>query len=906
MANQARKFDCSSRLVSSESVGVANTIRLICGVFGLALLLNVATNFSAYASSNADAAPGSKVPRVCRPLPPATSSQFLTRLTDFMNAFCYQQLNWQSDSGQHSSEGTHSSSVQIWYSPSLFTWLTTNNRQGTPPDGAILIKEEHSSSTAPLEGWSVMIKASDISWDGWYWASLSAPSMKNPNAYPGPCSPPQTIYNSAGQTTCINCHASAIDHQLTFASTAYGAGTSAALSSHDSFEHPAPWLANFQNRSSRESGTNVQDEASSVPDDIFVNLRPLTKGKVPCMAPQEFDHVVSPSASKGGPQEFITSDQCAGCHDASGTLAGATANMLQTVAGQQLNLSVYGEWSTSMMGLAGRDPIFLAQLDTESTLHKKVAGQKNGAAFVQDFCLRCHGVMGQRQFHIDNGDKAMFTRDMLSSPTSQYGALARDGVSCAVCHHIKFNDPGDTSTFTGLFKVGPPNEVYGPYPDNYAADGAKVGDSVVPLPMQNALGISPKQFDSKDTIGNGICASCHTIQLPVIDAKGQPVLVNGQPKTEYEQTTFLEWEDSNFVSTAPCTSACHMTTSYGSTPLTFKVANIEDDTFPAIPTITPPTPFFSTVLPTIDITVQPRTSYARHQFVGANLFALDMFNQFGRQLGIIGSDPYVDSGVVPEWQTTVAGAISQAQTGTATVSINSPIMDGTNLTADVLVQSQVGHDFPSGVSFRRAFINFQVLDRGGKVLWASGNTNSSGVIVDTAGNPLTTEFFSPTQQTYQPHFWTGAPITSDQQVQIYEELVQDPQGMLTTDFLALDTKVKDNRILPQGWQPGGFAGTITAPVGTGNDPDYETNGCGCSEVRYQVPLSALSGTPASVQATVYYQSIPPYYLRQRSQTGHGPDTARLINFVSQLSTKLYPEISNWKLQIATSGPVAIP
>ena len=114
-----------------------------------------------------------------------------------------------------------------------------------------------------------------------------------------------------------------------------------------------------------------------------------------------------------------------------------------------------------MMGLSGRDPIFFAQLDTESTLHKKVVGQKNGAAFVQDTCLRCQCVMGQRQFHIDNGDKAMFTRDILTSPTSQCGALARDGVSCTVCHQIAFNDPNDTSTYTGLFKVGPPSVLTG-------------------------------------------------------------------------------------------------------------------------------------------------------------------------------------------------------------------------------------------------------------------------------------------------------------------------------------------------------------------------------------------------------------------------------------------------------------
>ena len=57
---------------------------------------------------------------------------------------------------------------------------------------------------------------------------------------------------------------------------------------------------------------------------------------------------------------------------------------------------------------------------------------------------------------------------------------------------------------------------------------------------------------------------------------------------------------------------------------------------------------------------------------------------------------------------------------------------------------------------------------------------------------------------------------------------------------------------------------------------------------------------------MYYQSIPPYYLRQRSEDANGPDTARLIKFTNELDVNKYTEISNWKLKIASSGPVDIP
>jgi hypothetical protein len=252
----------------------------------------------------------------------------------------------------------------------------------------------------------------------------------------------------------------------------------------------------------------------------------------------------------------------------------------------------------------------------------------------------------------------------------------------------------------------------------------------------------------------------------------------------------------------------------------------------------------------------------------------------------------------------VQEGVTLAQTSTAQVTIGTPTKTGGNLQADVTVTNLAGHNFPSGVSFRRAFLDFQVLDAIGNVLWESGGTDANGVIVDTSGKQLVTEFFSPTQQTYQPHFWTGNPITSDEQVQIYEEMVRDPQGLLTTSLLALDNKVKDNRIQAQGRSSTGPNAGIIASVGTGADPSYQ-DGCGCSVVRYQIPLTGALANAAMVQATLYYQSIPPYYLRQRAEDASGPDTARLVNYTNELDVNKYTEISNWKLKIASSEPVDI-
>jgi hypothetical protein len=865
------------------------------GVICLAMSMMVACGGGSGPSPSASNDP-------CAPLPPAADPDFLVHLTPFMNNLCYQKQNWQHDAQVRTSDGVHPF-VRVWYSPPLFDWITVKNRTGPVPNGAIVVKEQYQSQTAPLSEWTVMVKDSNLSWDGWYWADLVNPSPRNPNATPTPlpgggCAEPQVQFSGAG-LYCLNCHASAINNQGTYSSTEYIDPPSGA----GGFVDAAAAIEDMHNVSSRQSpGAEAAEQAPKfvdrLPSSVFANLKSLADRSAPCMVSQAFDHVVPAAKSAGGPQQFVTSDQCADCHDATGTLAGVVPNMIYGAQSPApANLSPYGEWRYSMMGLAGRDPIFFAQLDTESTLHGHLAGVADGSAFVQDFCLRCHGVMGQRQFHIDqgNGPNTLFTREVLQDPKSKYGALARDGVSCAVCHHISDDQLGDRSTETGLFKLGPASEVYGPFPSDPDPTGAKSGDSVIPLPMQNSEGITPMQ--GLHIQQANLCASCHTILLPVFDANGNRVIENGEPKSEYEQTTFFEWLNSGFI-TIPC-QQCHMPDSYQDNPLQFKIANIEDNTFPAVPDHGP-----STRLPDDDLILEARSPYRRHQLLGINLFALEMFDQFRADLGLFQFDPNLPNPLAKQifsQKTAVAEAVTQAQTSTAEVTILSAAKTGGVLQAEVQVDNLAGHNFPSGVSFRRAFLNFQVLDADGNVLWASGNTNSDGVIVDNAGNPLPTEFFSASQQAFQPHFWTDNPITSDSQVEIYEELATDPQGLLTTSFLSLDHKVKDNRIQPQGRSFNGPNADITAPVGTGGDPTY-MNGCGCSIVRYQIPITSNA---AAVNATLYYQSIPPYYLRQRAEDAHGPDTARLITFTNQLNTSNYPEIANWKLKIATSGPIGI-
>jgi len=811
----------------------------------------------------------------CQALPPASSEGFEAKLENFLVGSCYQATGWMHDANVRSSGGVHPF-VKIWYSPQIWKWITVDQRKGNPPDGAMLVKEQYEKLTqkSPDE-WTVMVKDSKGSHDGWYWADLSAPdsstssaSNEKESSLRKGSSPQcqQASYPSIGfGQYCLNCHASAAGMTSTYANSTHVTGL-----------EPGP-------------------PSSDVPPDDNIHHRLARKlfqkdviSPSPCMIPESFDHVV-PRAEANHPWHFVTSDQCTGCHNATGTLSPTTADLPRmlwpnALADPMVNVSPNGEWRFSMMGLSGRDPIFFSQLNSENTLHPVLEGHSRDAKpFVQDLCLSCHGVMGERQFKADTGN--LFTRAELLKSDSPYGALARDGVSCAACHHIAAEGLGDPSTFTAKFNLGPVNELYGPYKDN-----------VKTYSMKSATGMEPMATDQNQIESAKLCGSCHTIVLPVFRFDGRQATHNGQLATFYEQTTYLEWLNSDFLNQS-CQS-CHMPHDYKGNPLSYKIANIEDNTFPPIPTRTPDA----------NVTLVERDDYHRHALLGINIFALEMFKQFRSELGLYQEDPMLRNPdqTIPGIDTAIATSLESASQKTAVVEVQSLGREEDRIVADVKITNLVGHSFPSGVGFRRAFVDFQVLDEDGKVLWESGKTNDDGVITDGRGLPLATEFFTFFQQRFQKHHWVKDPIRRENEVQIYEELVVNPEGFLTTSFIALDHKVKDNRLQPRGWKASGPFADETGPVGTclskreGGDCDSSyMDGSGSNVIRYEIPLNRQTAKAASVRATLYYQSIPPYYLFDRATDAVGTDTSRLIRFTKEIKLNDTP-VKNWKLPIASA------
>ncbi|OKH87095.1 hypothetical protein [Thalassospira sp. TSL5-1] len=907
--------------------------------------------------------------------------------------------------------GTHSP-VVIWYSPEMVTWLEKNRPTGKAhpepqaaiPDGAIMVKEMYPQPAAacakydpnylfPTSGAAIMVRDAQESKDGWFWGWYGWPGEGWAPDWPaGESNAPPNM--GFGQY-CVNCHGSS--HDMTFAEERNmqgHPGQSEVFLSQDFFAGQyigTDEVPKIGRTVSAAAGAMAQLEADGAGDSIHalrahMEAKPVPHGQkrteplqellvlmrnaerfgvVPehrfIMPSQTYDNVWMPASGPSPQSQYLTSDQCTGCHDAGSTGLQFDMTMPDPQSDKLLNLSPYATWRSSPMGLAGRDPIFFAQMASETqTFHH------DQADLVQTTCLGCHGILGQRQYQIDHakdnaGDCGVFDRDIVNAVPyppenpgaghASYGALARDGISCMACHQmvlgkeatekyaddpqnacvlkrqelINADNTGFGKTFTGSFLVGPAGKLFGPF------------DKPKTHPMDYTLGIKPEKGDAIST--SEMCGTCHTVHLPVLH-EGKTIA------HVYEQTTYVEWAFSAYrtgstidgplpagAGAEPATCQdCHMPSRDAGGTFKSKIASIQEfSNFPAAANTFAPE----------DIDLEQREGFAKHTLVGLNLFLVKMFQQFPDVMGVPTADPMMNSKKAIDPLELTARAINQ-QAANATVSIglgDEPVIANGKLHAAVSITSHTGHKFPSGVGFRRAFVNFEVLDARDKVIWASGRVNKAGVLVDQNQKPITGELWwdetctariEPEKRMHQPHYEV---ISHQDQTQIYQELVSTPprdgsqfacghnvrpQGELTTSFLSICAEVKDNRLPPPGYLGLAERTAISKALGAGADlaedagftavgadPDYlGPTEQGGDNLRYEISLKEIEGTPAKVRARLYYQATPPFYLQDRFCTAKGDDTDRLA-YLAQYLNLDGTQAENWALKLVDTGPVRI-
>jgi hypothetical protein len=412
-------------------------------------------------------------------------------------------------------------------------------------------------------------------------------------------------------------------------------------------------------------------------------------------------------------------------------------------------------------------------------------------AEIEDICATCHMPMARTTLSSEGRQGTVFDGG-LADAGHELNILAMDGVSCTVCHQIRETNLGQPS-YSGQFLIDtdtPPGErlIFGPY---------TVEDDQAGI-MQSASGFVPAQGPMW---GGGVhisqselCATCHTLYLQTLDASGEPA--GFFP----EQVPYLEWFYSDYRRTRTCQS-CHMPSAQGGV----RVATTS---------------------------VSPRSPFSQHVFVGGNVYILTMLDAFGEDLGVTASENH--------FETTIGHTLDQLQNSTATVGVENITLSSTRLVLEVVVSNQAGHKFPTGFPSRRAWLHLTLRDASGQTVFESGAFNPDGSIV---GNDADVD-----PAAYEPHYQT---IVSPEQVQIYETILRDTRGLVTTQLMMAAGYLKDNRLLPEGFEKSAPYPDIAVRGEAFEDPDFVDGG---DRVQYSIALQEAQG-PFSLTVELLYQSI---------------------------------------------------
>jgi hypothetical protein len=308
--------------------------------------------------------------------------------------------------------------------------------------------------------------------------------------------------------------------------------------------------------------------------------------------------------------------------------------------------------------------------------------------------------------------------------------------------------------------------------------------------MKSASGFIPQE--GKHMAKAEACGTCHNLYTPYLDDQGK---VAGEFP---EQMIYSEWANSSYRS-GDC-QVCHMPQAQGGV----KIATTGG---------------------------QKRSPFFEHIFVGGNAFMGKIFSQNTEALQLTAS---------PAQFETISGlAQQQIEQQTASLTLDGVKLQGSRLTGQVQLVSKVGHKFPAGFPSRRAWLHVTVFDKAGKPVFESGAVRPDGLI---AGNDNDAD-----ASRFEPHYTT---LAAPDQVQIYEAIMADVNGKVTTNLLRGASYAKDNRVLPVGFDLKAANPDIQVR-GVEKDADFAPGGD-----RLNLDLDLDAGqAPFTLKVELLYQSI---------------------------------------------------
>ncbi|HNR38577.1 MAG TPA: hypothetical protein PKN61_06050, partial [Acidobacteriota bacterium] len=420
-------------------------------------------------------------------------------------------------------------------------------------------------------------------------------------------------------------------------------------------------------------------------------------------------------------------------------------------------------------------------------VRREITDHPSHQAAIEDECSACHMPMARYLAKTAGGQGAVFANLPVGQAAAAHAPLAADGVSCTLCHQMSAAGLGQRSTFTAGFGIDAP--ATGAAPLIHGPFDVDAGRRRI---MHSSSGYTPAKAAHLSEAG--VCASCHTLFTASLGPNGE--VVGELP----EQVPYLEWEHSAYAGVQSC-QACHM---------------------PAEAEPVAVTPVLG----------DPRPAVSAHTFLGGNTLMMRIFNRYRNELGVAALPEELDAAA----RRTEAHLASES----ATIAVTATRADNGCLVADVEVVNRAGHKLPTAYPSRRAWLHVAVRDRSGAVVFESGAVSPDGRI---AGNDNDAD-----AARFEPHY---DEITAGDQVQVYEPILGDPAGAVTTGLLTAVSYLKDNRLLPRGFDKRTAPKDVAVHGAASADDDFAGGG---DRIRYAMDLSGATG-PFTVSVRLYYQSI---------------------------------------------------
>ena len=501
--------------------------------------------------------------------------------------------------------------------------------------------------------------------------------------------------------------------------------------------------------------------------------------------------VPEPIADRVTDHAFVTdhfsgSANCAACHDG-----------IRDTTGQ--DVSIVADWEPSMMAGSSRDPLWRAKVASEIRRNPALREE------IEATCSRCHAPMAHVEAEFATADITLFDGGFLHPDNVLFDAAA-DGVSCTLCHQIAdVPELGTEAGFSGNFEV----------PYSFGTDRLAFGqyDAPFEMVMRNQVGFTPAM--SVHVSRSAVCATCHNLSTPVLDAQG-----NDTQQVFPEQSVYTEWEHSDFADSTSCQD-CHMPLAAGDAVIATRPMN----------------------------GLATRPDFARHSFVGANTYMLEIFSANRGDLGITATG---FGQLIDETRAFLAGAVALA--------LNDVARSGDELHFTVNLSNHSGHKFPTSYPSRRAWLHVTVTDGSGAVVFESGAIDQDGKI-DGLDSDADVSVF-------EPHYET---IRSGDQVQSYETIMDDLDGNLTHTLLEAAAYRKDNRLLPSGLDKAGVPEAIRPQGNALADPDFTGGG---DDVRFEI--AGLGAGAYDIAAELNYQVVAYGFLRDLAIDADDPHVAAFL------------------------------